>query len=292
MTAVSLKLSSFLSGFVEGVALPKRKSVGQHKQTKEAPQESRPSALAELAAARGITEAEFRAAYESSLKAHGETAEDNIEDLRAWVIKFVEALWHDENRFKAWETLKSACNGNVLPILYNLYLFTYPTVSRRGEDKTTADVLRDATRFLKDELDKLIARYGTLHKDTSDLLNDPKLKFLGVLSTDIAALFREPANWLSLAKTELIAVRNWAERIGSLKTEVRDLYLYSMATHVRRTAGEYHFSEITTLIEAAFAAHGWADEEPLDEKNLERRVQRYVKRMNLSRTRPTGGTKQ
>ena len=55
-----------------------------------------------------------------------------------------------------------------------------------------------------------------------------------------------------------------------------------MAARVRESTGKYHFNYLTTLVESALAAHGEADKDALDVKTLERRVQRYMKRMNLS----------
>ena len=49
-----------------------------------------------------------------------------------------------------------------------LYLFTYT-------GKTSANVLQEACRFLKEELDKLLPKYGKLHKKTSTLFDHPKL---------------------------------------------------------------------------------------------------------------------
>jgi hypothetical protein len=204
--------------------LPKRKSVGQHEQANVEPEHSRPSALAEMAVARGRTEDELMSGYLSSLEVHGERVEDRVgKEFRPWLFKFGKVVVADENRTEAWKELESRCD--VLLLLQDLYLFTYPEDSEHAAKKTTADVLKDSFRFLKEELDKLIPRYGTLHKNTSELFADPKLKLLGELSSEISTLFKEPIAFLQTAQQELKGMRNWAEKMASLKTEANDLYL-------------------------------------------------------------------
>jgi hypothetical protein len=259
------------------LALPKRKSVGQHEEAKGVSESSKPLVLAELAAARGITETELMADYMSSLKLHGEIVEESIgKEFPPWLRKFTEVVASNESRFKAWQELNAKCD--VPWLLITLYLFTYRQVSQQAEKKTAAEVFRDSCRFFKEELDRLIQRYSTLHEDTSELFADAKLKPLFLLSDERSALFRQPLNFMGLVLRELKTVRNWAQKMGSLKTEANDLYLYSMARRVREATGEYHFPEITTLVEAALAAHGGIDKEALDHKTLERRVQRFIKR--------------
>lgn len=268
--------------------MPKRKSVGQHNQTKAASENSKPFALAELAAARGITEHELMADYLSSLKVHGETVEESVEkEFQPWLRKFTEVVADNESRTKAWQELKAKCDVPLL--LINLYLFTYAQVPQQAEKKTAADVFKDSCHFLKEELDRLIKKYDTLHKETSDLFADTKLKPLFLLSDERSALFRQPLNFMGLVLRELKTMRNWVEKMGSLKTDANDLYLYSMARRVHEATGEFKFSKITTLIEAALAAHGGTDEETLDHKTLERRVQRFIKRMNVRRKEPSFG---
>ena len=257
-----------------------RKSGGKRKTAgaKEEPEVPRPQTLEQWVASHSIAEPNNLAQFFSSLKVHGEPAEDRLDkEFLPWLVKFVRALDKYEIRIQAWEELKSRCD--VLWLLKDLYLFTYP-------GRTTPDVWKGACRFLKDKLDNLIPRYGTLHKHTSDLFNDPKLRFLGVLNKEMSVFFKEPMNLIATAQKELEVVRNWAEKMGSYKTDAHDLHFYAMATSIRAATGEYHFSELTTLIEAALAAHGAEGEEPFDEKTLERRVQRYAKRMNLDRHRP------
>ena len=179
----------------------------------------------------------------------------------------------NEARKDAWQELKSKCD--VLFLLQQLYLFTY-------SGKTTPDVLQDACRFLKDELDKLLPKFTALSEATSVLFADPKLRLLSVLSEAVPQVFAQPIRSISMAEEALEATRRWAKTMGSHKTEAHDLHLYAMATTVRAATGEYHFAEIVTLIEAAHAAHG-AEDEPLDEEALKKRVQRYITRMNLAR---------
>lgn len=264
--------------------MPKRESVGQQKKAKGKPKGAPPktpqsSALADIALATDVSEAERMSEYQSSLELYGERVEDRIgKEFRPWLLKFAEVIAANKTRTAAWEELKFKCDIQLL--LRDLYLFTYPEDAEHAEKKTTADVLKDSCRFLKDELDKLIRRYGTLHKHTSKLFVDPKLKLLAVLSKETSALFSEPTNLMDTAQQELKIIRKWAEKMASLKTDAKDVYLYSMATRLRESTGEYHMQEVTTLAEAALAAHGRADEE-LDHDNLERRVQRYADRMNL-----------
>ena len=266
--------------------MPKRKLVTQPAQTKASSEHSKPTVLAGQAAARGITETELVEDYLSSLKAHGETVEESAgKEFQPWLRKFTEVVASDKNRTKAWQKLEAKCDVPLL--LINLYFFAYTQVSQQAEKKTAADVFKDSCRFLKEELDKLIQRYSTLHNDTSELFAGAKLKPLFLLSDERSKLFRQPLDYMGLVLRELKTMRNWAEKMGSLKTDANDLYLYSIARRVREATGEYHFSEITTLVEAALAAHGGIDKETLDHKTLERRVQRFIKRMNVRRNEPS-----
>jgi hypothetical protein len=267
--------------------LAKRESVSQEKKVKRKPkgappENSQPSALAEMAAARNMTEADLMSAYQLSLKVHGGTVEERIgKEFLPWLLKFAKVIAEDKDRAEAWKELKFKCDVQLL--LRDLYLFTYPADAQHAKKNTAADVLKGSCRFLKEELDKVIRKYGTLHKHTSKLFADPKLKLLAVLSKETSSLFSEPINLMDTAQKELKIMREWAEKMASLKTNAKDVYLYSMATRLRESTGEYHMPELTTLTEAALAAHGGTDEEPLDHDNLERRVQRYVERMNLPR---------
>jgi hypothetical protein len=259
----------------------------EHEPTKTASNKSRPPAVPEMVAS-GSTEEAVLADYLSSLQVHGERAEDRIDkEFVPWLLNLAQAVASDDSRTAAWEKLKLSCD--VVKLLFDLYLFTYPEDAQTAKNKTTADVLKDSCRFLKNELDKLINTQDTFYKNASELFNTPKLKLLRSLSRKINTVFDEPLKLMETAQRELKLIRNWAEKMGSLKTEAKDLYLHSMATRVREATGEYHFPELTTLAEAALAAHGGADEEPLDEEALTKRVQRYITRMNL--TRPTHAIK-
>ncbi len=238
-----------------------------------------------------MSEAALMSAFLSSLEVYGERVEDRIgKEFRPWLLKFAKVIAADKPRFNAWEKLKLKCDAMLL--MRDLYLFTYPDDAQHAKTKTTADVLKDSCRYLKEELDKLIEKYGTLYKHTSELFADPKVKLLAVLSKEISALFSEPMNLMDTAQQELKIMREWAEKMGSLKTEANDLYLYSMAARLRESTGEYHMTELATLVEAALAAHGGADEEALDHDSLERRVQRYIDRMNLPRHERGAGKKE
>jgi hypothetical protein len=279
----------------KGVDLPKRELVGQQRKAKEKPkgtppESSQPSALAEMAAARNMKEADLMSAYRSSLEVYGGTVEDRVgKEFRPWLHRFAQVVAADTPRVDAWEELKFKCDVPLL--LRDLYLFTYPEDAEHAKKKTAADVLKDSCRYLKDELDKLIEKYGTLHKHTSELFADPKLKLLAVLSKEISALFSEPMNLMDTAQQELKILREWAEKMASLKTEANDVYLYSMAARLRESTGEYHMPELTFLVEASLAAHGEADEEALNYKSLERRVQRYADRINPPRHERSAGKK-
>jgi hypothetical protein len=230
-----------------------------------------------MAASPGITEATLMAEFRSSLEAHGERAEDKLQnELSGWLVKFVNALYKDEIRIQEWEKLKYKCD--VVVLLQHLYLFTY-------FGKTTADVLQDACRFLKDELDKLLPKCSALCEDMSTLFNHPKLRILTVLSPKMQPTLAEPETLIRNAEDELWVMRQWAEKMGSYKTEAHDFHLYMLATNVRTATAEYHFPELTTLIEAALDAHG-ARFDSIREDALKRRVERYIKRMNLPRFPP------
>lgn len=238
--------------------MPKRPSVDKRKEAKVCqiegrngePEASPASLLAELAADSGRTDAEPLSAYRSALDVHGERVEDRMgEEFSIWLIKFAKSVAGDVTRTQAWERLKTKCD--VLLLLNDLYLFTYPEESEHGTKKTTADVLKNACRFLMEELDKLIPRYGTLQEKAAEVFADPKLKLVGVLSSDMSGLFNEPMALMKTAEQELRIVRNWAAKMASLKTDGNDLYLYSMAARVRKSTGKFHFGELMTLTEAA-----------------------------------------
>lgn len=121
------------------------------------------------------------------MQAHGERAEDKLpKEFSAWLVKFARAVDSNDARKDAWHELKSSCDTLVL--INNLYLFTYL-------GKTSADVLQDAYRFLREGLDKLLPRYSTLSDDTSTLFNDPKLRLLAVLSEAGPQVFAEPTTF-------------------------------------------------------------------------------------------------
>lgn len=234
--------------------MPNRKSVDQAEEAKvNKPEETNGGApnspvspMAELARDRGITIADLRSAYRSSL---------------------------------AVPDIKTKCDALLL--LTDLYLFTYPDRSEHGKKKTAADAIKNSYRVLKQELDKLIPRYGTLLKNTSELCSDPKLKILNILINDLNEILNEPMALLKTAQKELQLVRDWAGQMGSLKTKAKHFYLYSMATRLHKSTGKYYYGELTTLTDAALAAHGGTDNDALDQKTLEREVQRYINRMNL-----------
>lgn len=105
--------------------MPKKIEVRKDEQAVVAPQESLPSAPAELVADRGMSEAEWMSEYVSSLKVYGETVEDRIsKEFRPWMLKFAQVVAADTPRLDAWEKLKVKCD--VLLLLGDLYLFTYP----------------------------------------------------------------------------------------------------------------------------------------------------------------------
>ena len=88
--------------------MPKRKLVGQREEAKGVSESPKPLALAELAAARGITETELMADYFSSLKLHGEIVEESIgKEFPPWLRKFTEVVASNESRTKAWQELNA-----------------------------------------------------------------------------------------------------------------------------------------------------------------------------------------
>ncbi len=265
--------------------MPKRESVGRKKKAKvkpkgAPPESSQPSALATLAAAHGISEADWMSAYQSSLKMYGQTVEDRVgEEFRPWLLKLANVIEADEHRFDALQKLMSKCD--VLLLMPDLYLFTYPEESQRAKKRTAADAFKDSCRYLK-ELDKLVPRYATLHKRTSKVFARRKLKLLRVvLSKEVSALFSEPATFIDIAQQQLKGMRQWAGKMASLKTDINDVYLWLMAARLRESTGEYHMTELATLVEVALAAHG--EQDKADEDMLKQRVQRYAKRMNIPR---------
>jgi len=239
-----------------------------------------PQTLEQWVASHSIADPKHLAEYLSSLKVHGERAEDRLpEEFSAWLGKFAKLLDDRDIRSDEWQEFKSKCDWWLL--LNHLYLFAKSGETTPDNLRTTPVVLQDACRFLKDELDKLIPRYDTLHKDTSDLFNDPKLRLFGVLTENVGAMFKEPMHLIKIAQQELDVVRNWANNMGSRKTDARFFHLYCMARSVLAATGEYHFPQLATLTEVALAAAG-SKSETLDSDTLKRRVRRYIERMNLA----------
>jgi|ERR1700677_2245236 hypothetical protein len=153
-----------------------------------------------------------------------------------------------------------------------LYLFTYT-------GKTSANVLQEACRFLKEELDKLLPKYGKLHKKTSTLFDHPKLRLLTVMSKSLSQIFEEQKCSLAMVEQKLELIRAFAEPNGSYKTDARTFHLHGMARTVHEGTGKYHYRELARLTEAASAAHG-AEGAPVDVDALKRRVERYRNRMS------------
>src|ERR1700677_538036 len=91
-----------------------------------------------------------------------------------------------------------------------LYLFTYT-------GKTSANVLQEACRFLKEELDKLLPKYGKLHKKTSTLFDRPKLRLLTVMSKSLSQIFEEQKCSLAMVEQKLELIRAFAEPNGSTR---------------------------------------------------------------------------
>jgi hypothetical protein len=255
-----------------------RKSGGSHNSegTKPEPNPPRPdykiltsTFLAELAASRGITKTALLAEFSASLSALGEKAEDKLgKELSEWLRKFVMAVGTNEIRLRAWEKLK--CKFDVTLLLPHLYLFTY-------FGNTTANVVQDAFRFLKNGLDRLLPKYTKIREDTSALFNDPQLRFLSIVSEAAPQLAGIPIHDIAMAEVTLKVIRNWTEQHGSYKTNAQDFHLFAVATTIHSATHRYHYRELARLTEAASIAHGGRDE-AVDEATLKRRVERYAKR--------------
>ncbi len=98
----------------------------KHERTKTASNKSQPLTVPEMAASSDSREEEVVLAhYLPSLQVHGERVEDRIDkEFAPWLVHFAEEVAGDDFRAKAWEKLKSSCD--VMKLLYDLYLFTYP----------------------------------------------------------------------------------------------------------------------------------------------------------------------
>ena len=183
--------------------------------------------LAELAAARGVSAETFLAEIRSAFAIHGETADDGMsKEFRPWLIRFALALCESKVRFEAWCELKSKCD--VLQLLQELYLFTC-------FGKTSANVRQDACRFLKKELDKLIPKYGRVHKNASTLFNHPKLRLLTAMSKGLSQIFEEQRHSFAMLQQTLEFLRAFAKQTGSYKADARTFHLYGMAAIVSDT---------------------------------------------------------
>ena len=243
------------------------------KRPKTEPEVPLPQTLLRWVASQTITDETRFAAYRSSLKAHAERVEDKmVKEYPLWLIKFGYAVDKVPIRTQAWEKLKFKCD--ISKVVRCLYLFTH-------SGTTSADVVQDAWRFLKDGLDGLLPKYSNISEDTSTLFNHPKLRLLTVLSNKVPQVFVKPMQSIATAEQTLETIRAWAEKMGSYKTDAHDIDLYEMATIVRSATGKYHFPELATLVEAARIAHGKTKDHP-DEDVLRRRVHRFISRMNLA----------
>jgi hypothetical protein len=216
----------------------------------------------------------FIEAVRSSLSLYDKTAEERlIKHFPEWFANFAPAIQKDKNRTQAWEQLKMAFD---LDVLVQLYLFTYP-------GKTTTDVIQDAFRFLRDGLDKLLPKYDALCKATLCLINDPKVKFLKLISEKARMqeeIFDKPIRFIRAAQADLTATRDYAKQAGSHKIDAHDHHLYLVAKTVFDATGKYHFAQIATLVEAANVAHGKRDE-IVTEDQVKQRVYRYTKRTKV-----------
>ena len=199
------------------------------------------------AKALGCSTPELRSAYLDCIGSFGEIAESKLQaEFGKWLIKFVGVLAESEARMDAWQKLKNA--GHTLLLLGNLYLFTY-----LGD--TTANALQHNWGILKDALDKLIADHEKLCKETSAVIDDPRLRVF-MLSFRDQGLTSEPSQHLKLAQRKLEMLRTLALKMSSGKTDSHNMHLYSLATMVHTATGSGCTKELANLIESAYAAHG------------------------------------
>ena len=216
--------------------------------------------------------------YHTGLQAHDKTAEDKSpEEFKAWFYRFAKAVTEGGSEAKlAWDTVKGKCD--IVVLTTSLYLMTY-----RG--KTDADILQDACRVWKEEIDKLkfLSKYNSLCEELSALRDNPKLKVLVALDKRIGTLLNDPAQLLGDAKGILEVCREWAASKCHEQIDPHDLHLYKMAHMLKAATGEYHLAELAPLIGAASVAQ-LADNirhDTVSAENIKRRLLRFKERWNL-----------
>ena len=216
--------------------------------------------------------------YGVTLVVHGEDKnaikKKAQEEFEAWANKFKQALEDDADRAQTWAKLTSQCDERRLRS--RLFLFSHP-------DETALDLLAEAWRVLAKEIDGLIPRcINAMSKFIT------RAKLVQKMDSDVRAIFEDQVNVIEMTRAHLSNTRELARRMGyrkpdarsRKKTHARDFYLYAMAREAHKATGHDQFGGLVTLLGIAFAAHGKRDQ-PLNEASWRRRLQRYIKRMNL-----------
>lgn len=278
-TAVSLKLGGVLSLQGKSLKLVRKKD---HQRRREAQQINDEL---HLWLAHNLTEAGLNGfsrtahhEYGGTLVVHGEDKnamkKKAQEELLAWENKFKQVLNDDVGRAQTWAKFTSQCDERRL--LIRLFLFSHP-------DETALDLLAEAWRVLAKEIDRLIP---TCTSAMSRFVT--KAKLVQQMDSDVKAIFEKQVNLIEMTRAHLSNTRELAKRMGSgkpdardsRKAHARDFYLYAMAREAHKATGHDQFGDLVTLLGIAFAAHGKRDK-PLNEASWRRRLQRYIKRMNL-----------
>lgn len=161
-----------------------------------------------------------------------------------WLGIFAKEIAGDESRKRAWNTLKRKCDTSFIIDL--LYAFT-----RRAEVQVDQD--REEANQTKEALDRTLKGYDKLRDEIQGIICNPE--FSSSVNHHRVEFDRQ-LQFLRGSRQHMQALRDILAKWGSRKRDPRDWYLLLLSKHTMEAEGSRHDSELITLIEAAYAAHG------------------------------------
>ena len=214
-------------------------------------------------------------------------------DLAAteWLKTFADQIADDESRRNAWNKLKDKCDTSY--IIELLYLFTLaddpkarasktrakrdPKTTVKKSPKTRVENDQNAYNLLTKLLTQKLARYDKLCDEIRSLMENPRIQHPMLY---LRADFTNQLQMLQTAKQHLQDLRDREAKWGSKKRNPRDWYLFLLGVTTKEATGFLHGSELATLIETAYAAHGKEDKVDVSQEAVEKQIRRWTKFMN------------
>jgi hypothetical protein len=182
-----------------------------------------------------------------------------------WLLRFAEEIADDNNHaLRAWDTIKEKCDTSY--IIELLYLLTIRA-------PVTADKSQIAHHHFTSRINRLISNCEKLQNDMMQTIRDSR--FSSLMPYERPALEVE-IQQLEEAKKRLGVLRDSNKESGSYRRNPRDWYLLLLAMRVREATGKYHLRSLTSLLDAARAAHGEHGRDVTDEETLKKRIQRWA----------------